>query len=180
MPVHTERRKIHREIETHTNTHTHTEERQIELTDEWFQPAVISYVFYNCIVLYILGPTACWCPLSPHFLTGWVSRLLGLAQVSWATTRVVSIAFSPSPSISRCISIHSSPAIGFHLCFFFTTDVSAPIRSTHHLLMVSFQAWDRLWYLLLWSQRRSTGCAWSRNLVSNSALAGVWTSDLAV
>jgi len=105
-------------------------------------------------VLYILGPIACWCPMSPHFLTRWVPRLLGLAQVSWATTRVVSIAFSPSPSISRCFSIHSSPAIGFHLCFFFTTDVSAPIRSTHHLLMVSFQAWDWLWYLMLWSQRQ--------------------------
>ncbi len=51
--------------------------------------------------------------------------------------------FPPSPSISRCFFIHSSsPAIGFHSCFFFTTDVSAPIRSTLHLLMVNFQAWD--------------------------------------
>ncbi len=41
----------------------------------------------------------------------------------------------PSPSISRCFPIHSSsPAIEFHSCFFFTTDVSAPIRSTLHLL----------------------------------------------
>src|SRR6218665_1694260 len=40
----------------------------------------------------------------------------------------------PSPSISRCFSIHSLPAIGFHQGFFFTTDVSAPVRSTLHLL----------------------------------------------
>src|SRR6218665_3284656 len=33
-----------------------------------------------------------------------------------------------SPSISRCYSIHSSsPAIGFHSCFYFTTNVPAPI-----------------------------------------------------
>ena len=49
--------------------------------------------------------------------------------------------FPLSPSISRCFSIHSSHAIGFHSCFFFTTDLSAPIRSTIHLLMVSIQAW---------------------------------------
>src|SRR6218665_2674234 len=70
----------------------------------------------------------------------------------------VSIALSPSPSISRCFSIQSLPTIGFHQCFFFTTDVSAPIRSTLHLLMVSFQAWDWLWYTMLWSKRRSMGC----------------------
>src|SRR6218665_3460732 len=40
----------------------------------------------------------------------------------------------PSSSLSQCFSIHSSPAIGFHSCFFFTADVSAPIRSTLHLL----------------------------------------------
>jgi len=59
-----------------------------------------------------------------------------LAHVSWATV-LVSNCPSPfpfSPSISRCFSIHSSPAIEFHSCFFFTADVSAPIRSTFHLL----------------------------------------------
>src|SRR6218665_2184124 len=83
---------------------------------------------------------------------------------------VFKAAFIPlllSPFISRCFSIHSSPAIGFHSCFFFTTDVSASIRSTLHLLMVSFQAWDWLWHLMLGSQRRIIGCARSRNLVSN-------------
>src|SRR6218665_1016568 len=47
----------------------------------------------------ILGFCPCWCP-SPF----------------------------PLPSISRCFSIHSfSLDIEFHLCFFFTTNVSAPI-----------------------------------------------------
>src|SRR6218665_3448674 len=37
----------------------------------------------------------------------------------------------PSPSISWCFSIYSSsPAIGFHSCFFFAAGISAPIRST--------------------------------------------------
>src|SRR6218665_1002393 len=39
-----------------------------------------------------------------------------------------------SPSISQCYSIHSSPAIGFHSCFSFTADVSAPILSILSLL----------------------------------------------
>ena len=42
----------------------------------------------NCILLDILGPTARWCPMSPHFLTRWVSRVLGLTLLSWATARV--------------------------------------------------------------------------------------------
>src|SRR6218665_2135388 len=50
----------------------------------------------------------------------------------------------PSPSISRCFSIHPSLVSGFHSCFSFTADVSAPIRSTLHLLafQVSFHAWN--------------------------------------
>jgi len=46
----------------------------------------------------LLSYTARWCPKPLHFLTRWVSRLLGLALVSWATATVrqvlVSIAFS--------------------------------------------------------------------------------------
>jgi len=100
------------------------------------------------------------CQMSLKFLTRWVSMLLGLAQVSWAIACVgVHRLFPLSPSISQCFSIHASPAIGFHTCFFFTTDVSAPIRSTLHLLVASFQAWDWLWYPMLWSQRRSMWCA---------------------
>src|SRR6218665_283973 len=96
---------------------------------------------YVYIVLYILRPTARWCPMSPNFLTRQVSRLLGLAQVSWLTAHV-GVHQSLSPSMSWYFYIHSSPAIRFHSCFFFMTDVSALIRSILHLLMVSFQAWD--------------------------------------
>ena len=89
----------------------------------------------TCIfILYILGPTARWCPMSPHFLTRSVSRLMGLAQVPGLPPVLVSIAFFPPPSISRCFSIYSSPAIGFHSFFFFMTDISARIRSILHLL----------------------------------------------
>jgi len=100
----------------------------------------------------------------PHLL----SRLLGLAQVSWSTACVGAHYLSLSPSISRCFSIHSSPTIGFQSCFFFTTHVSAPIRATLHLItLMSFKAWDWSWYPMLWSQRGNMGCAWSVNLVSN-------------
>jgi len=34
------------------------------------------------------GLSACRCPMSPHFLTRWVSRLLVLALVPWAFARV--------------------------------------------------------------------------------------------
>src|SRR6218665_3266710 len=63
---------------------------------------------------------------------------------------------SPFPSPSILGVFHSLvSAIGFQSCFFFTADVSLPIRSTLHLLtfQVSFQAWDWLWYPMLWSQR---------------------------
>src|SRR6218665_2312334 len=71
---------------------------------------------------------------------------------------LVFIAFSPLPSTSRCFSINSSSlALGSRSCVFFTTNVSAHIRSTLHLLTfyVNFQAWDWLWYPMSWSQRRS-------------------------
>jgi len=48
-------------------------------------PVLQETTYLICI---ILGPTACWCKMSPHFLIRWVSRLLGLAQVSWATAPV--------------------------------------------------------------------------------------------
>src|SRR6218665_2929086 len=67
-------------------------------------------------------------------------------------------------------------AIGFQSCFFFTADVSPPIRSTLHLLTfwVSFQAWDWLWYPMLWSQRRS------RKLDPNFCPGRGRTSDLGI
>ena len=71
----------------------------------------------------------------------------------------------PSPSISRCFSIHSSLLCHWiSFMFFFTTDVSKPFT-----------------YSLFWwvsrlgtgsgtrrcGPRGRAGCAWSRNLVSN-------------
>jgi len=55
----------------------------------------------------------------------------------------VSISFSPTPSKPQCFFLHSSLlAIGFHSCFFFNTDVSAPNRST--LLLLTFRWVSRL------------------------------------
>src|SRR6218665_2217392 len=66
-------------------------------------------------------------------------------------------------------------------CFFFTADVSPPIRSTLHLLTfyVSVQAWDWLWYPMLWSQRRNSGVHGAENSIQISALAGVEPRTLA-
>src|SRR6218665_594954 len=103
------------------------------------------------------APVGVQCPSLPHYASfkaiGTGSGILGY-HPCWCP--------SPLPlslSISRCFSIHSSPAIGFHACFFFTTDVSVPIRSTLPLLMVSFQAWDWLWYPILWGPEAEQGCA---------------------
>src|SRR6218665_929697 len=87
----------------------------------------------------------------------------------------------PSPFASPSILgvFHSLlSAIEFQSCFFFTADVSPPIRSNLHLLTfkVSFQAWDWLWYPMLWSQRRNSGGHGAENLIKISALAvvGPW------
>src|SRR6218665_2410468 len=85
------------------------------------------------------APVGVQCPLASslgEFLGYWAgSGILGY-RPCWCPSPF------PLPSISRCFPIHSSPAIGFHSCFSFTADVSAPIRSTLHLLtfLVSFQA----------------------------------------
>src|SRR6218665_1215728 len=72
-------------------------------------------------------------------------------------------------------------AIGFQSCFFFTADVSPPIRSTLHLLtfLVNFQAWDWLWYPMLWSQRQNCGAHGAENSIQISALAGLEPQTLA-
>src|SRR6218665_1458551 len=94
---------------------------------------------------------------------------------------LVSIAFPLALHIS-VFSIHSSLlAIGFHSCFFFTTNLSALIRSDLHLLTfkVSFQAWDWLWYPMLWSLRWNTGAHGAEISIQTSALAGVEPRTLA-
>src|SRR6218665_2690513 len=77
------------------------------------------------------GLSARWCPMS---LTSSLGEFLGY----WAGFGILGYrpcwcpSPFPSPSISRCFSIYSS--IGFHSCFFFTTDVLAPIPSTNSVL----------------------------------------------
>src|SRR6218665_191283 len=67
----------------------------------------------------------------PDFRTG--SGILGF-RPRWCPSPF------PSPSISRCFSIHfSSPAIEFHSCFFFTTDVFAPIGRPFTYFFGDFQ-----------------------------------------
>jgi len=84
--------------------------------------------------------------MSPHFLT--VDEFPGY----WDWLRypgqppvLVSIAFPPPPSISQCFSTHSSSAIGFHSCFFFTADVGY------------LHPFDRPFTCLWWVSRLGTG-----------------------
>src|SRR6218665_1080483 len=118
-------------------------------------------------------PVGVQCPLTsslgefPGYWTG--SGILGYCPC-WCPSPFL------SPSIAWCFSIHSSsPAIGLHSCFFFTTDVSAPIRSTLQLLTfsVSLQAWDWLCCPLLWSQRRNSGAHGTEISIQISALSGL-------
>src|SRR6218665_2977771 len=79
--------------------------------------------------------------MSPHFATRCVSRLLGLAKVSWSTACVGVIRLFPFFLPCLC-SFRSSPAVGLHSCFFFKTDVHLymyllPFELPLHLLMAS-------------------------------------------
>ena len=103
--------------------------------------------------------------MSSHFLTRLVSRLLGLAQVSWATARV---------------GVHRLSHFTFHISLFFHS-----LFTTYHWFSFVFVLYDQRYVIdpsladgefpglgmalvsMLWSHRRSVGCAWSRNLVLN-------------
>ena len=89
---------------------------------------------------------------------------------------------SPFPSLSILGVFHSLlSAIGFQTCFFFTADISPPIRSTLHL------------HTFRWVSRLGTGsgprcfcprggqrCAWSRKLDPNFCSGRGRTSDLGI
>src|SRR6218665_2541753 len=100
-------------------------------------PVKQSYLYFLCCISLRPQPVGVQCSLTSSL--GEFSGYLGLVPVSWATARVGVYHFSSLLSIwtiSRRFSIHSSsPAIGFNSCFFFITDVPAPIRSTRHLLI---------------------------------------------
>jgi len=103
------------------------------------------YMAYLYLYLYILGPTARWCPMPPHFFTRWVSMLLGLAQVSCHGLQLVlvSIAFPLSPSIYRCFPFTLHPPLDFIRVSF--------LRPTYlHPFDRSFTSW---W----WVSRLGTG-----------------------
>ena len=88
---------------------------------------------YGMIYPWAHSPLVSKCPI-----TSSLSEFPGYLDWRWypgLPPVLMSIAFSPSTSISRCFSIYSSPpVIGIYWCFFFATDVSAPIRLTLHLL----------------------------------------------
>src|SRR6218665_1412319 len=99
-----------------------------KLMDGWMdvdiQPSI--HPFIHCSMG--SAPVGDQCPLTfslGEFLDYWASFVIICYRPFWC----------PSPSTSWCFSIHSSsPAIGFHSCFFFKTDVSAPIRLSLYLL----------------------------------------------
>src|SRR6218665_633479 len=90
----------------------------------------------------------------PVGVQGPLTSSLGEFLGYWAGSGILGPCWRPSPFPSP-----SRSAIGFQSCFFFTADISAPTRSTLHLFTfkVSFQAWDWLWYPMLWSQRWNRG-----------------------
>ena len=115
-------------------------------------------------VLYILGPIACWCPMSPHFLTRWVPRLFGLAQVSWATARV---------GVHRLFPVRL-PYLGV---FSFTLNLPLDFICVSSLQLTYLHPFDRPITCWWWVSRLGTGSGtwccgprgreWSRNLVSD-------------
>src|SRR6218665_3376275 len=118
------------------------------------------------------------CPLTSlgEFLGYWAGWYPGLPTV------LVSIAFPFAFHIS-VFSIHSSsPAIGFHSCFFFTVDVSALILDpslTHFL--GEFPGLGLALVPALWSQRRNSrpSAHGAEISIQISALAGVEPRTLA-
>ena len=91
------------------------------------------------------GLSARRCPMSPHFLTRWVSRLLGLALVSWAFACVaVHASPFPLPFIFRCFLFTLLHRPLDFIRLFFTVAVFAP----HHQPSSLFQTWD--WHYGHW------------------------------
>src|SRR6218665_3818697 len=97
---------------------------------------IVEYTMQNCACILSLGPqhVGFQCPftssLGEFHAFGTGSGILGYCPCS------VHRLFH-SPFMYGCFLIHSfSPVIGFHSCFFFTTDVhvSATIRWTLHFL----------------------------------------------
>jgi len=124
-----------------------------------------------CLHGMVVYPWAHSPSVSNHFLASDAKWVPGYWDWLWypgLLPVLVSIVFFPSPSKSRCFFVHySSPAFGFHSCFFFSTDVSAPIRSTLNLLtfLGEFPGLGLALVPDIVVLKAEHGCAWSRNLV---------------
>ena len=112
----------------------------------------------QCIISFP-GPTAHWCQFTSslgEFPGYW-------ALVSWATAHVV----------VQCLFPFAFQISVFHSLFSFALDFIrvSSLRPTYlhqfgrpftcTLFGMSFQAWDWLWYPLLWSQRQTKFLPWS-------------------
>src|SRR6218665_2218507 len=96
--------------------------------------AISAYTCIKAMVWYTIGPTALCvkCPISSLLgeCPGGYWNWLCYSGYHVGVHRLFPLTFHIS-----VFSIHSSsPVTAFHSCFFFTTDVSVPIRSTLHLL----------------------------------------------
>jgi len=115
-------------------------------------------------VLYILGSTACWCPTSLHFFTRCLSRLLGLALISWAFARVGAHRLFPLRLPYLGVFFHS---LFVHVPLDFI--LVSSIRPTYlhpfsrpftRSLLGEFPGLGLAlvgWYTMLWSQKRIRG-----------------------
>src|SRR6218665_3859894 len=72
-------------------------------------------------------PVRVHCPMSPHFLTGSVSGYWDWLWCPGLSPVLMSIAFPFALPYLGVFIPSSSPATELHLCFFFMTDISAPI-----------------------------------------------------
>src|SRR6218665_1640716 len=91
-----------------------------------------SLIIIIIIIIIILGLNALRSPMSHLFLTG---EFPSYWDWLWCPGLCPYWCPSPFPSLSILDVFHSLLyVIGFQSCFFFTADVSPPVRSTLHLL----------------------------------------------
>ena len=111
----------------------------------------------------LLSYTARWCPKPLHFLTRWISRLLGLALASWATATVHQC-WCPSPFP---FAFHIS--VFFHSLFFTCHSYDRRIR-THSIdpslthFLGEFQGLGLTLVPHVLTPEAEQGCTWSRHL----------------
>src|SRR6218665_625547 len=101
--------------------------------------------------------------MSSDFLTVSVSRLLGMALVSWASARVGVHSPEPFPFRLPYLGVFSFTLLRLPLSVFRVSSLRLTyLHPFGRPFMYSFLGefvlvWHWLWYPLLWSQRRSRG-----------------------